>query len=614
MTDEAVSLQDALRGRYLLDRELGRGGMGVVFLARDIALERPVAIKLLPPALALIPGLHDRFLQEARTAARLSHPHIVPIYAVEEHGGLVCFIMAYVPGETLADRVRREGPLAPSQVGRLVQEVAWALAYAHQHGVIHRDVKPENILLERGTGRALVTDFGIARLADEGAATPQGELLGTPRLVSPEQAAGEPLDGRSDLYSLGVTAFFALTGRYPFEGESARQLLAQHLTVPAPPVATVRAGLPRALAVAIDRCLAKSPEERFSSGEELAAALAEGTPASPVPRVLQHLAREISSLGVDVVSFGSLVSVAVVTLAFSRDFLGFGYVYTVGLGLVLAAVAAIRAVSLGRLTGEAIGEGWDQADLQAAAEREAREAYARAEAAPPLGRRVAIYLAGMVATLLFWLGPKQWGLEHADTLLGLLIELLALAAPVALGRWLGLALEAPREGRPGLISRFFLRFKSGLYFRLLGVGRKPTIPRSLPVPNQPTELLLANQARELLRALPPGDRQVLGDVLGTIGRLEQDAERLRGRLVAIDGALAAVGSGGRKRAELAAELAHERAVITERIGTAVSALEGVRLDLLRLQAGVGDRAGLTASLEELRQLSAGVDALLESRE
>jgi len=234
MTQEADSLQAAVKGRYLLERELGRGGMGIVFLARDVALERPVAIKLLPPSLASLPDLRHRFLHEARTAAGLSHPNIVPIHAVEEAGDLVWFVMSFVPGETLAERVGREGPLPAEAVGRMVQEVAWALAYAHQRGVIHRDVKPENILLERGTGRSLVADFGIARLADEAGISPPGEMLGTPRLVSPEQAGGEALDGRSDLYSLGVTAFFALTGRYPFEGDNVGQLLAQHLTMPAP--------------------------------------------------------------------------------------------------------------------------------------------------------------------------------------------------------------------------------------------------------------------------------------------------------------------------------------------------------------------------------------------
>jgi serine/threonine-protein kinase len=613
MTREADALQDALRGRYLLERELGRGGMGVVFLARDVALERPVAIKLLPPALASLPGLRQRFLHEARTAARLSHPNIVPIHAVEEYGDLVCFIMAYVPGETVAERVRHAGPMAPRDVGRMVQEVAWALAYAHQHGVIHRDVKPENILLERGTGRALVADFGIASLADDAGLTPRGELLGTPRLVSPEQAAGEPLDGRSDLYSLGVTAFFALTGRYPFEGDSVGLLLAQHLTMPAPPVASLRPGLPAPIAVAIDRCLAKSPDDRFASGEELAAALAEARPASPVPRVLQQLTREISSLGVDVVSFGSLVGVAVVTLASTSDFLGFGYVYTVGLGLVLAAIAAIRGISIGRLTREALREGWEHVDLVSAAGREAREAAEGAAPPPRLARRAALYALGMAATLLYWLGPKQWGLEHADTARGLLIELLALAAPVALGRWLGAALEAPRNGKPGLLSRFFLRFKSGLFFRLLGTGAGRANPRAPALPDQPTEILLGNQARELLRALPASERQVLGDVLGAIVRLESDAGRLRSRLAVIDQALGDVGTGGRERAALVLELRREREAVASRLATAVSALEGVRLDLLRLRAGMGEQSGLTTSIEQLKQLSAGVDALLEAR-
>ena len=610
---EFDSLQAALRGRYLLERELGRGGMGVVFLARDVALERPVAIKLLPPALALVSGLRQRFLHEARTAARLSHPNIVPIYAVEEHSDLVCFIMAYVPGETLADRVRHEGPLAPADVGRLVQEVAWALAYAHQHGVIHRDVKPENILLERGTGRALVADFGIASLADDAGITPQGQLLGTPRLVSPEQAGGGQLDGRSDLYSLGVTAFFALTGRYPFEGDNVGQLLAQHLTMPAPPVASLRPGLPAPLAVAIDRCLAKSPEERYANGEELAAALAETRPASPVPRVLQQLLREMSGLGVDLVSFGSLVLVAVATLFLTSDFFGFGYLYTVALGLVMAAIAAIRGIALGRVTREAIKEGWQHTDLIAAAEVEAREESARTGPAPKLGRRLALYVAGMALTLLYWVGPKQWGLERADTLPGILIELIALAAPVALGRWLGGALEAPRDGQPGLLSGFFLRVKSGMVFRLLGARKAGSVPLP-PMSNQPTEILLANHARDLLHALPASDRQILGNVSGAISRLEQEADRLRGRLASIDQGLADVGSGGKDRAALAGELGREREAVTSRLATAVSALEGIRLDLLRLRAGVGDRPGLTTSIEQLKQLSAGVDALLETKE
>src|SRR6266571_3794012 len=207
MSAEFLALQELLAGRYSIERELGRGGMGIVLLARDVALDRPVAIKLLPPHLAARPEERDRFLEEARTAAGLAHPNIVPIHVVEARGELVFFVMGFVDGETLRDRVERAGPLPPRLAMKLLQEVAWALGYAHQRGVIHRDVKPDNILIERATGRAL------GRRAAESAG---GPVVGTARYMSPEQACGEPVDARSDLYSLGATFFYALTGRAPF--------------------------------------------------------------------------------------------------------------------------------------------------------------------------------------------------------------------------------------------------------------------------------------------------------------------------------------------------------------------------------------------------------------
>lgn len=157
-----LDLQAAVAGRYSLERELGRGGMGIVYLARDVSLDRPVAIKLLPPDIAARPGLRERFLREARTAAGLSHPNIVPIHAVEETERLVWFVMAFVPGESLGERLRARGALPPAEATRILRDVAWALSYAHGQGVIHRDVKPDNILLESGGRRALIADFGIA--------------------------------------------------------------------------------------------------------------------------------------------------------------------------------------------------------------------------------------------------------------------------------------------------------------------------------------------------------------------------------------------------------------------------------------------------------------------
>ncbi len=268
---EFLALQELLAGRYSIERELGRGGMGIVLLARDVALDRPVAIKLLPPHLATRPDERDRFLEEARIAAGLAHPNIVPIHLVEAHGDLVFFVMGFVDGETLRDRVERAGPLPPRLATKLLQEVAWALGAAHQRGVIHRDVKPDNIMIERATERAVVTDFGIAlgRRAAETAAG-GGAVTGTARYMSPEQACGEPVDARSDLYSLGATFFYALTGRAPFEAANAPAIITKHVYEIAPRVQALRPEVPAKLSGVVDRLLRKAPPERFQTADDLA--------------------------------------------------------------------------------------------------------------------------------------------------------------------------------------------------------------------------------------------------------------------------------------------------------------------------------------------------------
>src|ERR1700738_5218640 len=234
--------------------------MGVVYAGRDIRLDRLVAIKVLPD-LVSSDVVRERFLREARASARLSHPSIVPIYAADDRGGVTFLVMAYVDGTTLSARLRDGATLASDDAVPILRDVALALGAAHSRGVIHRDIKPENILVDRVTGRAMVTDFGIARLADalqSGALTRTGQVLGTVAYMSPEQVTAADVDGRTDLYSLGVVAFEAFAGRLPFDGPAPVVIVA-HATKPAPPLASVAPQLPPALCEVVDRCLRKDP-------------------------------------------------------------------------------------------------------------------------------------------------------------------------------------------------------------------------------------------------------------------------------------------------------------------------------------------------------------------
>lgn len=295
------SIRRALGDRYLIERELGRGGMGTVYLAREIKLDRPVALKVLLPEFATQSGLRDRFLRETRTAASFSHPNIVPVYAVEESEDYLAYAMGLVEGETLSERIARAGPLAVREIVRMVKDVAHALAYAHGRGVVHRDIKPDNVMLERATGRALVLDFGISRSMTQASPaaslTRVGEVVGTPEYMSPEQASGDVVDGRSDLYALGLTAYYAATGATAVTGESTQKILVRQLTERVTPIETLRPDLPSALAKAIDRCVEKDPVDRFPTAEALveeidAAQLVE----REIPLPVRLFAGELSTL------------------------------------------------------------------------------------------------------------------------------------------------------------------------------------------------------------------------------------------------------------------------------------------------------------------------------
>jgi len=273
----AARLSEALGDAYTIEGEVGRGGMGVVYRARDERLQRRVAIKVLPPELAFQKDIRERFTREAQTAAKLSHPHIVPIHTVGEGQGLVYFVMGYVDGESVAARIRRRGKLPVEEARRIMSEAADALSAAHALSIIHRDIKPDNILLEGSRGRVMVTDFGIAKAlsSTSGATlTGAGVAIGTPAFMSPEQAAGErEIDGRSDVYSLGVVSYQMLTGELPFNAPTVAGILMKQITEPAPDLRGRRPDVPEDLALAVSRCLEKDPENRWPSADALRRAL-----------------------------------------------------------------------------------------------------------------------------------------------------------------------------------------------------------------------------------------------------------------------------------------------------------------------------------------------------
>ena len=268
----------AIGDQYEIECEIGRGGMSVVYRARDVRLDRTVAIKILPPDLAHDPAVRTRFAREAHTAAQLAHPHIIPIHDVGDRGGIAYFVMALVDGGNLASLLAHEPRQSIAETRRLVREMADALAYAHLRGVIHRDIKPDNILLDRDTGRAIVTDFGIARAVEAGTRlTATGIAVGTPAYMSPEQAVGDrQIDGRSDIYSLGVLAYQMVTGRLPFAAGNSMALLMKQVSEQPRPIAELRPDVPLALRSAIERALMKSPEDRWPSAAALREALGSG--------------------------------------------------------------------------------------------------------------------------------------------------------------------------------------------------------------------------------------------------------------------------------------------------------------------------------------------------
>jgi serine/threonine-protein kinase len=277
---QTAQLSAALAGRYRIDRELGQGGMATVYLAEDLKHRRHVALKVLRPELAATIGA-ERFLAEIATTANLRHPHILPLFDSGDADGALFYVMPYVEGESLRDRLNREKQLPLADALAIALEVADALSYAHGRGVVHRDIKPENILLENG--HAVVADFGIAQaVTDSGGErlTQTGMVVGTPLYMSPEQANGEPVDARSDLYALGCITYEMLAGTPPFTGANAMVVMARHAMDPVPALRTARPEVPGQVAEAIERALAKTPADRYPSARAWREAIERPAPAA----------------------------------------------------------------------------------------------------------------------------------------------------------------------------------------------------------------------------------------------------------------------------------------------------------------------------------------------
>jgi serine/threonine-protein kinase len=611
---EFLELQAALAGEYSLQREIGRGGMGIVYLARDVQLDRDVAIKVLPANLASLTTARERFVNEARTAARLSHPHIVPIHRVGEADGFVFFVMSYIEGDTLGERLRAQGPLPAADAARVMREVAWALAYAHGRGIVHRDIKPDNILLEAATGRAMVTDFGIAHGGGQGALADMGKIMGTAHFMSPEQGANKPLDGRSDIYSLGVVGYLAVSGRLPFEEENVAALIARQSFDTPPSLATVAPGVPPELAAAIDRCLERDPAHRFPDGEALAAALAPSPDArSTLPPSLRAWLTAQNPLTVPYMAWSAGWSI-----------LTLGNIYGMMTGNPGSSVAIVLPAALlpvFPIVGFHINQGRKQfragytlGDLRAAIdiarkEREENEALTRDDERSSALRALQLATIASAGWLAVTIGLLLAGVIHENR-----TNLAWIFGPVLSTMLLGAISNALDVSFiPRRVRRWW---RSGIRDRLWKSKAGEWLARKFGAPEQsravgggvfrPTEAVLGVAASELFAALPETYRVELFELPSLIATLEARAAEARAE-VDVVAALARPGSDN-------SLLETRRNNASANLSASVGALERIRLDLLKLHAGAGDLKPLTTLIEESHLIGQEIKRLAEAEQ
>ena len=618
---DMVALQSALAGEYSIERELGRGGMAIVYLAREVRLDRLVALKVLPPAFAVRSDLKERFIREARTSAKLSHPNIVPIFRVDEIGGFVFFAMAYVEGETLGQRIRVKGPLPPREAVPLIREVAWALAYAHARGIVHRDVKPDNILIESGTNRALVTDFGIAHVTESVQLTQDGMVMGTAHYMSPEQAAGEPLDGRSDLYSLGVVAYYALSGKLPFDAPSMQALLAMHLTQPPPPLTSANPGVPRSVASAIERCLAKDPAARFQSGEQLAESLAA---TAVVSREVPAPVRVWTGKG-QLMRVTSGIWYFIFILDLVDGDIGWGHL--IGFLLPIVAYTAYTISNTRRLLEAGYGLTDLRLGLRAYVEQREEEAAFDVGRDAPLPARIIrdlsyVGIAGAALTTMavyFWPPTPETMVTY--------VTCFALSAAAAFqGAVIGLLYPGRRLDPKDRLDQLRIRFwdsRVGEWIAKVSSWKLSRRGIAADAAQRPTELAIGSAADALFDALPKSTRHELRELPDVMRQLESDAQAMRKRIDELSQTLASLESGDAAsrsttlsgasnplsddRRSLQSDLEHAKEAAMHRLSATVGALERIRLGLIRLRAGAATTADVTATLAIARRVAEEVE-------
>ncbi len=617
-----LAFQTALAGRYSIDRELGRGGMGVVYLAREVHLDRLVAIKLLPPELAARPARRERFLREAQLAAKLSHPHIIPIHSVNETDGFVYFVMAYVDCETLAQRVHARGPVSASDGIRMLREVAWALGHAHGQGLVHRDVKPDNILLEAHSGRALVADFGIAAATGD---TFGDGVSGTPEFMSPEQALGREIDARSVLYSLGATAFYALSGRLPFSGTTASELLARHVTEDPPPLASVGTAVPRKLAHLIDRCLAKDPAQRPRTAQELAEQLGVAIEQRrELPVALRAFVRRNGRMD----GGGSLLSLSTVAVAGVATGKMAGVVAGIavlGGGVVLATVT-FGVVAARQL----LRQGFAQADIVPAFRAERESSREERSAAPG---RIRTLLERASRTVAMVTGSTALALLTFAILNNDVYQRLQIGALSGLGLLValasGLAYLALLQSRRDVDVEFWSTLwtgRAGTWSFAIAKRLRGGAPVARAMTHRATELSLGMAAEQLFESLPKATRASLGDVPTLLQRLQRDAQLLRTRLDALQDALQHAPQDARMDGVTPdsmsrvhdvqcayAAVRDERAAVQDRLRATVGAMETIRLNLLRLHAGSLSLEAFTTHVDQALDVSADVARMIDAQ-